>query len=85
MSGVCGWKHPTTGQYVLWVSNCDDTCAHTFVNLVVTFACCSSPAGVNLLCVVGTVLCPSSVCAATGIHVSVTVHYLLYSGRREFT
>ena len=65
------------------VSNCDETCASKFANLVVTSACCSCPAGVNLVCVVGTTLSPPAVSAATGIHVSVTVHYLLYSGRCE--
>jgi hypothetical protein len=64
-------------------SNFDDTCVRKFVNLVVTFTFCSCPEGVNRLCVVGTSLSPSVVCVATGIHVSVSVHDMLYSGRSE--
>ena len=31
-------------------SNCDDTFARKFANLLVTSACCSCPSGVNLVC-----------------------------------
>ncbi len=52
-------------------------------NLIVTFACCSCPAGVILLCVVGTTLSCSTVWAVRDIHTSVPVHYFLYSGRSD--
>ncbi len=41
------------------------------------------PIGYQPVCVVGTTLSPSAVCAVTGIHVSVSVHCLLYSGSSE--
>jgi hypothetical protein len=89
VAGDCSSKHLCTGQSIAlaWMnpchtaSNCDDTCARKFANLVVTCACCSCPSGVILLCVVGTTLFCSAVCAASDILTSVSVHYLLYSGR----
>jgi hypothetical protein len=64
-------------------STCLVTRARKSANLIVTFPCCPCPAGVNLVCLVGTTLSCSAVWAARVIHTSVPVHYFLYSGRSE--
>jgi hypothetical protein len=91
LSGASGWKQACTGQSRAFTCmslrrtawTCLVTRARKSSNLIVTFACCSCPAGVNLLCVVGTTLSCSAVLAARGIHTSVSVDYFLYSGRSE--
>jgi hypothetical protein len=85
------WKQTSTGQsrdftcmsLCRTVSSCLVTRARKSANLIVTFACCSCPAGVNLVCVVGTTLSCSTVWTVRDIHTSVSVHYFLYSGRSE--
>ena len=91
LSGTIGWKQACTGQSrtFTWMSlrhtasRCLVTPGRKSANLIVTFACCSCPAGVILLCVVGTTLSCSTVWAVRDIHTSVPVHYFLYSGRSD--
>jgi hypothetical protein len=74
---------PTTPRVHLGNPHPHPSPVHKFANLIVTFPCCSCPAGVNLLCVVGTTLSCSALWAARVIHTSVSIHYFLYSGRSD--